>query len=199
MGPNGAGKSTLVAILATLSRPTAGEINYGEVAFPDARLYLRHRIGLVAHAPLLYRELSARENLHFFGRLYGVPDLRNAVAEQSRALDLDEFLDRPVRDLSRGMTQRVALARALVSDPQLLLLDEPFTGLDQRAVSMLRERLTAAREAGKIIIAVTHDVDSVHQLCDQLLVFERGRVVKAHRERDLTAGALREAYREALA
>ena len=131
LGPNGAGKSTLLGILSTLSRPSRGEVLYGDIPHPRAETELKGEIALVAHAPMLYRHLSGRENLRFFARIHGVQNAEEAVTAWLERVDMAHAADRPVAELSRGMTQRLTLARALLPGPRLLVLDEPFTGLDR--------------------------------------------------------------------
>ncbi len=199
MGPNGAGKSTLLGILSTLSRPSGGEIRYGEHEHRYAEEHLRGRIGLVAHAPMLYLQLSSRENLAFFARLYGVARAAEEVERWLARVGMLEAADKPAGELSRGMAQRIALARALLAEPELLLLDEPFTGLDREATELLREELAAARAAGKIVIVVSHELEAVDGLASHLVVLRRGRVAKELREPALSAARIQESYREALA
>jgi ABC-type multidrug transport system ATPase subunit len=195
LGPNGAGKTTLLRLLAGLARPTSGSLKIGGL---DAhRREARATVGYVGHATLLYPALSARENLTFAARLYGLGD---PLARADRLLaeeDLGAVASRPVAGFSRGMAQRVAIARGLVHDPGLVLLDEPFTGLDRRAGQRLLERLAALREAGRTLVLVTHDLPAAARLADCALVLTRGRVV--HR-RDGPAGveALERAYLEAV-
>ena len=198
VGPNGAGKSTLLRILSTLSRPTSGEVTYDEVGHLEAETLLRGRIGQVDHAPMLYRQMSGRENLLFFARMYGVPDPEATVEAWLDRVGLAGHAKRPVRQLSRGMIQRLALARALLHDPALLLLDEPFTGLDQEAIKLLREELAAAGEAGKVVILTTHELDAVDGLCGQLLVLREGRVAAQIEEPGMDAERVREHYHAAL-
>jgi len=200
MGPNGAGKSTLLAILSTLSRPSSGQVLFGELDHARAEAELRGRIGLLAHAPLLYRQLSSRENLLFFARLYGfaAAPAEAAVGAWLARVGMVAEADKPVQALSRGMTQRVALARALLPDPELLLLDEPFTGLDREAIELLQVELRAASEAGKIVIVVSHDLEAMSGLPGHLAVLRRGKLVAEHREPGLPAAALLERYRAAL-
>jgi heme exporter protein CcmB len=198
MGPNGAGKSTLLTILSTLSRPTSGDVLYGERDHRHAEQQLRGRIGLVAHAPMLYRPMTSRENLRFFARLHGLRDAPAAVDRWLERVGMTHAADRPVQLLSRGMVQRVALARALLPEPELLLLDEPFTGLDREATSLLRRELEAARDAGRIVALVSHDVDAIGGLCDHLLVLARGRVAADVSEGRLGARQLIERYQDAI-
>jgi heme exporter protein A len=177
LGPNGAGKSTLLRLVAGLARPSAGKLRIdGEDA---QRRQARARVGYIGHATLLYPALTARENLIFAARLHGVAD----PAGRAQALLEDEGLgsaaDRLVGQFSRGMAQRVAIARGLVNDPAIVLLDEPFTGLDRRAAERLTERLQSLRQGGHTSILVTHDVARAARLADAALVLDRGRV--AHR------------------
>ena len=177
LGPNGAGKSTLLRLIAGLARPTAGDLRIdGE---DTQRRQARARVGYIGHATLLYPALTARENLIFAARVQGVAD----PAGRAQALLEDEGLgsaaDRLVGGFSRGMAQRVAIARGLVNDPAIVLLDEPFTGLDRRAAERLAERLETLRRAGHTLILVTHDLARAAQLADAALVLGRGRV--AHR------------------
>jgi heme exporter protein A len=197
MGPNGAGKSTLLTILSTLSRPSSGEVRYGDHDHRAAD-ELRGLIGLVAHSPMLYRQMSSRENLLFFARLYDVPDPEHVVQGWLSRVGMTQAADRPVQQLSRGMVQRVALARALIPEPQLLLLDEPFTGLDREATELLRREIAAARDAGKIVAIVTHDVEAVDGLCGHLLVLARGRVAADLHEPALGATRILEHYHAAV-
>ena len=186
LGPNGAGKSTLLAMLATLLRPTSGAIRYGTLATLTAAgergsasaADLRAAIGMLGHDLFLYPELTARENLSFFAGLYGDPD-PGAAAE--RALERAHLADRahdPVGSFSRGMRQRIALERALIHDPRLVLLDEPFTGLDDRSVGVLTARLRELREEGRIVLLATHDLDLVDGLFDQAVFIRDGRMAE---------------------
>ena len=174
LGPNGAGKSTLLRCLAGLTRPSAGSI---EIAGERAeRRRLRAKVGLVAHATFLYAELSVRENLVFAARLYGVSDARGR-AEALLAEDaLEDWAERRAGTLSRGLAQRTALARARVHDPPLLLLDEPFTGLDPRSAERLAARLRELRAQGRTIVLVSHDLARAAELADRAVVLQRGRI-----------------------
>jgi ABC-type multidrug transport system ATPase subunit len=195
LGPNGAGKSTLLRCLAGLALPSAGSIEIrGERA---ERARLRARVGLVAHATFLYGELSVRENLVFAARLHGVADPRGR-AEALLAEDaLGEWAGRRAATLSRGLAQRAALARARVHDPPLLLLDEPFTGLDPRSAERLAARLRALRERGRTILLVSHDPARVAELADQAVVLRGGRVAGRASAAPLDPARLAEAAAEA--
>jgi ABC-type multidrug transport system ATPase subunit len=176
LGPNGAGKSTLLAVAATLVAPTSGEVRYGELTAAEAGSALRARVGLLGHELFLYAELSARENLELYARLYGLDDPAGHAAAALERAGLGRRGDEPVGVLSRGMRQRLALERALLHGPRLVLLDEPFTGLDEGGRAGLRRRLAALRDDGAIVIVATHDLAAVEGLCDRAAVLREGRL-----------------------
>jgi len=178
LGPNGAGKTTLMRILAGLAHPSLGEVTLslsdGKEQTPREA---RGVIGYVGHASLLYPELSARENLVFAGRLYHLAD---PVARADGLLDeagLSDVADRRTGTFSRGMVQRLAIARARVHDPELVLLDEPFTGLDRRASDRLAARLAALRDEGRTLLLITHDLRQASALADRCHILVQGSVV----------------------
>ena len=180
LGPNGAGKTTLLRVLALLSRPTAGRLlifGSDAVTAPPA---VRRRIGYVGHESLCYPDLTAAQNLEFYARLFAVPDADARIAEMIAWAGLESASRRPVRVYSRGMSQRLALARALLHRPDLLLLDEPFSGLDAAAVGALQECLAALRAAGHAIVLTTHDVERAAPVATRVAVLHRGRIVWAH-------------------
>ena len=194
LGPNGAGKSTLLAIVSTLAAPSSGEVRYGGRTAREIGPELRGRIGVLSHDLHLYAELTALENLLFFARLYGVEDPGAAAA---RALDRARLGDRG-RDLvsgfSRGMRQRLALERALLHRPRLLLLDEPFTGLDDASTVALVGRLRELRSEGCITLVATHDLDVAELVLDRAVILQDGRLVSS--EPDVRG--LRRRYQERL-
>jgi len=193
-GPNGAGKSTLLGIISTLIAPSDGEVRFGGRLAADLDDGLRHRIGVLGHDLYLYADLTARENLEFFGRLYGLDDLDARV---SRALDEVRLSDRAgdrAGAFSRGLRQRLGLARALLHQPRLVLLDEPFTGLDDDSVNLLAARLRQLREAGAIVIMATHDFETADGLVDRPVCLREGRV----RVLESGSGRIRDRYRAAL-
>ena len=157
LGPNGAGKSTLLSITATLLEPSSGTVRYGTHAARDAGGALRARIGLLGHDLYIYPELTAAENLEFFGKVYGLPDVARRVEVALDRAELTHRRDDLVAGFSRGMRQRLALERALLHDPRLVLLDEPFTGLDDAATGALRQRLAGLKDSGAIVLVTTHD------------------------------------------
>jgi ABC-type multidrug transport system ATPase subunit len=176
LGPNGAGKSTLLAILGTLLAPSTGRVVYGTVTADAAGAALRARLGMLGHDLYLYPELTARENLLFFARLYGLPDPVAAVAAGLEHAALSSRADDPVNGFSRGMRQRLALERALLHRPRLLLLDEPFTGLDQASSAALSARLQGLRDEGCIIILATHDLEVAEEVVSRTLFLRNGRL-----------------------
>jgi ABC-type multidrug transport system ATPase subunit len=195
LGPNGAGKSTLLRCLSGLARPSAGSVEIGGERVERGRL--RARVGLVAHATFLYAELSVRENLVFAARLHGLPDAR-ARAERLLAEDaLADWAERRAGTLSRGLAQRAALARARVHDPPLLLLDEPFTGLDPRSAERLVVRLCELRAQGRTIVLVSHDLARAAELADRAVVLQHGRVVAEASAPSLDAAHLAAALADA--
>ncbi len=178
LGANGSGKSTLLRALAGLSKPSSGRIRVGGWEMPKEAAQLRAQIGLVAHQPLLYENLSARENLHFFGVLYAInrAERERRSAELLRSVDLHKRAESLVRTFSRGMKQRLSLARAMLHQPDLLLLDEPYSGLDQKAGELLDELLLAARSQGQTIIMSTHQLERGAQFAERALILSRGRI-----------------------
>ena len=179
LGPNGAGKSTVLTMLATLLRPSSGSIRYGDMQAADAPPALRGRIGVLGHDLFLYPELTARENLAFFAGLYGRRDADDGARAALVRAGLADRSDDLVSSFSRGMRQRVALERALIHDPRLVLLDEPFTGLDQASTSALVTRLRGLRESGAAIVLATHDLDVAEGLLDEAIVLRDGRMVES--------------------
>lgn len=192
LGPNGAGKSTLLAMLATLLRPSAGRIRYGAHDSTTPEPALRASIGVLGHDLFLYPELTAVENLEFFAGLYAVPDPRGAATHALEVAGLADRADEAVSHFSRGMRQRVALERALIHGPRLLLLDEPFTGLDDASGAALTARLRTLREAGAIVVLATHDLDLAEGLLDSAIFLRDGRMIDVVDRPD----GLRSTYRD---
>jgi heme exporter protein A len=175
LGPNGAGKSTLLSIAATLLAPSSGRVAYGDLD-ATAGSALRARIGLLGHDLYLYQELTAAENLRFFARIYDLDAVERRVGAALERAGLADRRDDVVAGFSRGMRQRLALERALIHEPRLLLLDEPFTGLDEAARTALRERLRAARDAGAIVLLTTHDTAAIEGVTDVAVTLVDGRL-----------------------
>lgn len=198
LGANGSGKSTLLRLLSGLSKPTSGQIRVGGWELPREARAARAQIGLVAHQPLLYDSLTARENLRFFGRLYGLDrDERDGrVMELLGRVALRKRADSLVRTYSRGMKQRLSIARALLHRPDILMLDEPYSGLDQEAVALLDELLMAARRDGQTILMSTHQLQRGAKTAGRALILSRGRL---RHDGDLGEDALADVYRRATA
>jgi ABC-type multidrug transport system ATPase subunit len=191
LGPNGAGKSTLLAILSTLLSPSSGEVRYGAHTATEAGAGLRARLGLLGHDLYLYPELTARENLTFFARLYALADVSSTVEQALAHAFLSERADDLVSGYSRGMRQRLALERALLHAPRLLLLDEPFTGLDDASGQALVRRLAGLKSSGTIVVVATHDLDLADGLLDRAVVLRDGRMLAI----DDGTASLRDRYR----
>ncbi len=179
-GPNGAGKTTLLRMLGGLLRPTSGSAAIEGIPLPGSA-DVRARVGLVSHQTMLYDALTARENVEFSARMYGVQDVRAAADEVLTRLGAASFADVRVRSLSRGMQQRVSVARAIVHSPSVLLADEPFTGLDAAGASALTGMLAALRDSGATIIIVTHNLDEALALCTAAAIMREGRFVRLDR------------------
>jgi heme exporter protein A len=180
LGPNGAGKTTLLRVLALLLRPSGGRLALFGTDAAAAPPALRQRIGYLAHESLCYADLTAAENLAFYARLFAVPDAPARIAELLAWAGLEGPARRPVREYSRGMAQRLALARALLHAPDLLLLDEPFSGLDPEAVEALQHRLAALAAAGHAIVLTTHDLERAAPIASRVAILHRGRIAWAH-------------------
>jgi heme exporter protein A len=191
LGPNGAGKTTLLRLLATLLRPHAGEIRVLGHALPQEGWAVRGRIGLLGHEPLLYRELTARENLAFHAALHGVEAGR--AEELLTTVGMERRGDEPMRTLSRGMVQRVAVCRALLHDPELLLLDEPRANLDPAASELVEPLI--GRSSGRTRVIVSHDPAGLLGEADLVLGLVRGRVRLLATPAGLDPSALTELYR----
>jgi heme exporter protein A len=175
-GHNGAGKTTLLRLLAMLLRPSAGTVHMFGRPISDAGGFIRSRIGFLSHQSFLYPDLTPTQNLEFYGHMFGVKASAPRIAALLEQVGLGGWAHRPVRTLSRGLEQRCALARALLHEPALLLLDEPFTGLDVDAAHMLSDTLRGAHAAGTTLLMVTHDMARGVHLCSRGIILARGRL-----------------------
>jgi heme exporter protein A len=176
-GPNGAGKTTLLRLLAGLLAPSAGSCRVGGVSLRDGRA-ARALVGLVSHASMLYGALTARENVEFTARLYGLRDARTAAARALAAMRVVDRADTPVRALSRGLQQRVSVARAIVHEPRVLLCDEPYTGLDELGAAALTAALHERRASGAALLLVTHNLGEGLALATHAAIMRRGRFAR---------------------
>lgn len=194
-GPNGAGKTTLLRELALLARPTRGSLQLlgiDALEEPDA---LRSHIGLISHKSMLYGDLTAEENLAFFARLYGIEGeaAQVRIDELLRLVELDHRRNDCARTFSRGMQQRLSIARALINDPELVLLDEPYSGLDPHAAELFDQLIARVRD-GRTFVMVSHDLDKGYDLCTHALVMAQGRMVVCAEKAGIDRDAFRELY-----
>ncbi len=176
MGANGAGKTTLLKVISGLAAPTAGSVTIAGIEMRKAGPKLRALVGVVSHETMLYADLTTEENLRFHAKLFGLHDPKEAVKRAVERLDVKHVLDKPVRALSRGTRQRVALARALLHDPAVILLDEPYTGLDEAAAASLSELLEELATPERILLLTLHDVVRALSGPRRLLVLSGGRI-----------------------
>ena len=194
LGPNGAGKTTLMNVICGLTKPDRGDILLGGVSLRRAGHEIRRYIGLVTHSPLLYDNLSAEENLHFFAKMYDLEDPPTRVENVLRAVDLWPRRRDTVRTYSRGMTQRLAIARAVLHSPPVLLLDEPDTGLDQESSQMLHNLVRQLGAANRAILLTTHNLDRAIDWSDSVCLLGNGRIVRQESTAQLDGTRLRQIY-----
>jgi heme exporter protein A len=198
-GPNGAGKTTFLRILASLSRPSLGKVTIAGHALPDHAAEVRRRLGVVSHLPLLYADLTAEENLRFYGRMYALPGLDARIGEVLDLVGLSNRRRDLVRTFSRGMQQRLAIGRAVLHNPDVILFDEPYTGLDQDASSMLDEVLRDVAGLGRTVVMTSHDLARAEDLASRFDVLSRGRIEASASREDLAGTNLLAFYKQALA
>ena len=199
LGPNGAGKTTFLRILASLSRPSMGEVKVAGFRLPNEAAAVRARLGVVSHLPLLYGDLSAEENLRFYGRMYGISNLEPRITEVLEMVGLDTRRRDLVRTFSRGMQQRLAIGRAVLHDPDVMLFDEPYTGLDQDASSMLDEVLQTVAAKGRTVVMTSHDLARAEDLATRFDILSRGVIAATATHKQLKKSNLLTFYKEALA
>ncbi len=198
LGPNGAGKTTFLRILASLSRPSMGGVNIAGYRLPDQAAAVRRRLGVVSHQPLLYGDLTAEENLQFYGRMYGVDDLADRIKEVLALVGLTNRRRDLVRTFSRGMQQRLAIGRAVLHDPDVMLFDEPHTGLDQDASAMLDTVLQEVAARGRTVVMTSHDLARAADLASRFDVISRGVISASVRREEIDPNDLLTFYRGAL-
>ncbi len=194
LGQNGAGKTTLLRIIASLSRPTSGEVSINGFNLPKQAEQVRRQMGVVSHDPFLYGDLTAEENLKFYGKLNNLENLQERVLSVLEQVDLSVRRYDLVRTFSRGMQQRLALARALLHEPDLLLLDEPFSGLDFKSSQNLTDLLNGLHAKGTTILMTTHDLDFAITHCKRLLLIKQGKLVKDTETQNLSRDELVAAF-----
>ena len=194
-GPNGAGKTTLIRVVSSLTRPTAGTVRVRGEDLGKAGTSLRRHIGLISHNPLLYGDLTPDENLRFFARMYDLPDAAARIDAVLEQVGLVVRRRDPVRTFSRGMVQRLAIARAILHDPAIMLLDEPYTGLDLQAADMLRAVLEELAALNRTVILTTHNLEQGLEMCDRAAILNRGRVAWQGARAGLDLEGMKELYR----
>ena len=194
LGPNGAGKTTLIKVLATIMNPSSGRMLIDGQNPKNNAEEIRRRIGVVTHQTFLYSNLTAFENLEFYSRMYDVPKRKERISEVAAMVGMTSRLHDRVGTLSRGMQQRLSIARSLLHKPAIMLLDEPETGLDQQAISMLWEALQVEGEKRRTIIHTTHSLERGLELCDRLLILARGEVTYERPRQALDLTDLKQAY-----
>jgi len=198
LGPNGAGKTTFLRILASLSRPAMGDVRIAGYHLPQQAAAVRRRLGVVSHQPLLYGDLTAEENLRFYGRMYGLPDLDRRVNDVLEMVGLTNRRRDLVRTFSRGMQQRLAIGRAVLHDPEVMLFDEPHTGLDQEACLMLDNVLREVAARGRTVVMTSHDLARAAELASRFDILSRGMILASARREELAQDALLGFYRQTL-
>lgn len=184
LGPNGAGKTTLLRILASLARPSLGEVRLAGFRLPGEAAAVRRILGVVSHQPLLYGDLTAEENLRFYARLYAIPAASRRIDEILEMVGLDRRRRDRVREYSRGMQQRLAIGRAVLHDPQVLLFDEPHTGLDQDASTMLDSILRQVAGEGRTVLMTSHDLLRASDLATRIDILSKGVIARSLRRGD---------------
>ncbi len=198
LGPNGAGKTTFLRILSSLSRPTFGEVSIAGYRLPAQASAVRRRLGVVSHLPLLYGDLTAEENLQFYARMYGLERPDRRIAQVLELVGLAARRRDLVRTFSRGMQQRLAIGRAVLHDPEVMLFDEPHTGLDQDASAMLDSVLREVAARGRTVVMTSHDLARAADLATRFDVLSRGCIAASVQRAEFDPNGLLAFYREAI-
>ncbi len=198
LGPNGAGKTTFLRILSSLSRPSLGQVNIAGYELPAQSASVRRRLGVVSHMPLLYGDLTAEENLQFYGRMYNLAELPKRVDDVLEMVGLSARRRDLVRTFSRGMQQRLAIGRAVLHDPEVMLFDEPYTGLDQDASEMLDGVLRRVAAEGRTVVMTSHDLARAEDLASRFDILSRGVIAASTSRENLGVGNLLDFYKQAL-
>lgn len=199
LGPNGAGKTTFLRILASLSRPSLGEVRVAGYRLPYESAAVRARLGVVSHLPLLYGDLTAEENLRFYGKMYNLFHLETRITEVLELVGLEPRRRDLVRTFSRGMQQRLAIGRAVLHNPEVILFDEPYTGLDQDASAMLDDVLRSVAAKGRTVVMTSHDLARAEDLATRFDILSHGVIAASATPRDLRKTNLLAFYKQALA
>jgi len=199
LGPNGAGKTTFLRVLATLSRPSMGQVKVAGHQLPDEAAHVRAKLGVVSHMPLLYPDLTAEENLRFYAKMYGVTNYASRITEVLGLVGLENRRKDLVRTFSRGMQQRLAIGRAVIHDPEVMLFDEPYTGLDQDASEMLDDVLRSVAAEGRTVVMTSHDLVRAEDLATRFDILSRGVITASATRKELQNSNLLTFYKQALA
>jgi heme exporter protein A len=198
LGPNGAGKTTFLRILASLSKPSFGNVKVAGYSLPNESAQVRAKLGVVSHLPLLYPDLTAEENLQFYARMYGINNYQSRITEVLQLIGLENRRKDLVRTFSRGMSQRLAIARAILHEPQVILFDEPYTGLDQDASEMLDKVLKEIASHGRTVVMTSHDLIRAEALATRFDVLSRGVITASIHKNDLKNRNVLDFYKQAL-
>jgi heme exporter protein A len=193
-GPNGAGKTTLLKILATLLKPSAGSVSINGMDIRDKPSYIRRNISLVGHQTFLYDNLTLYENLKFYGKMYGVPDLDWRIRDVAAWVQLEPQLDDRAGTLSRGLQQRASLARAVLHDPAILFLDEPEVGLDPHAAAIIKDIMGNINAGSRTVVMATHNLERGLELADRIIILDRGRIVYRESRPAIGEGDFQQVY-----
>ncbi len=198
LGPNGAGKTTFLRILATLSRPSLGQVKVAGHYLPQEAAQVRAKLGVVSHMPLLYPDLTAEENLQFYARMYGIEGMDARITEVLGMVGLEHRRKDLIRTFSRGMQQRLAIGRAVIHDPEVMLFDEPYTGLDQDASEMLDDVLRSVAAEGRTVVMTSHDLARAEDLATRFDILSRGVITASATRADLKQTNLLSFYKQSL-
>ena len=198
LGPNGAGKTTFLRILASLARPTLGEVRISGFRLPAQAAAVRQRLGVVSHLPLLYGDLTAEENLRFYARIYGLRHQDRRISEVLELVGLARRRRDLVRTFSRGMQQRLAIGRAVLHDPDVMLFDEPHTGLDQEASAILDNVLREVAARNRTVVMTSHDLVRVADLASRFDVLSHGSITASVKRQNMDPNSLLTFYRQAI-
>ncbi len=198
LGPNGAGKTTFLRILSSLARPSLGEVTVAGHRLPHQAAQVRARLGVVSHMPLLYGDLTAQENLEFYARMYGIANYQLRITEVLNMVGLESRRRDLIRTFSRGMAQRLAIGRAVLHDPDVILFDEPYTGLDQDASSMLDEVLKSVAAQGRTVVMTSHDLARAEDLATRFDILSRGVIAASATRESMGDNNLLAFYKQAL-
>jgi heme exporter protein A len=193
-GPNGAGKSSLLKILSLVNKPSRGQITIDGKNAAGNPAEIRKKIGVISHQTFLNENLTARENLTFYGKMYGVPDLKNRIYDVLDEVGLGFSLNEPVRTFSRGMQQRLAIARAILHNPAILYLDEPYTGLDPHAIQILNNVLADLHQNKRTVFLITHNFEEGVNLSNRILFVVKGKIVYDGKKNAMSKDELKKLY-----